>query len=130
MKEGVKKNHSKLDKILDGVEKLGNRVPHPAIIFLMLIVFVAVLSQIFQMMGQNATYEVFNSDSGQLESTTVHVKSLFSGEGYSLYLNFNGFKSNEFSSTWCDFSGNGRRRFCGRSRVNWCDDPQISESCS
>ncbi|RSL35489.1 AbgT family transporter [Enterococcus durans] len=81
MKEGVKKNHSKLDKILDGVEKLGNRVPHPAIIFLMLIVFVAVLSQIFQMMGQNATYEVFNSDSGQLESTTVHVKSLFSGEG-------------------------------------------------
>ncbi len=43
--------------------------------------FVAVLSQIFQMMGQNATYEVFNSDSGQLESTTVHVKSLFSGEG-------------------------------------------------
>lgn len=81
MKEGVKKNDSKLDKILDGVEKLGNRVPHPAIIFLMLIVFVAVLSQIFQMMGQNATYEVFNSDSGQLESTTVHVKSLFSGEG-------------------------------------------------
>ena len=52
MKEGVKKNHSKLDKILDGVEKLGNRVPHPAIIFLMLIVFVAVLSQIFQMMGR------------------------------------------------------------------------------
>jgi aminobenzoyl-glutamate transport protein len=81
MKEGVKKNHSKIDKLLDGVERLGNRVPHPAIIFLLLIVFVMVLSQIFQMMGQNATYEIYNAELDKMEFTTVHVKSLLSGEG-------------------------------------------------
>lgn len=81
MKEGVKKNHSRLDKLLDGVERLGNRVPHPAIIFLLLIVFVMILSQVFQMMGQGATYEIFKAELNQMEPTTVHVKSLLSGEG-------------------------------------------------
>lgn len=28
-----KEKHSRLDKVLDTVEKLGNKVPHPAIIF-------------------------------------------------------------------------------------------------
>lgn len=81
MKEGVKKKHSKLDKLLDGVEKLGNRVPHPAIIFLLLIVVVMIISQIVQMTGQSATYDVFNAELDQMEPTTVYVKSLLSGEG-------------------------------------------------
>ena len=42
-----KEKHSRLDKVLDTVEKLGNKVPHPAIIFLILIVIVGVLSHIF-----------------------------------------------------------------------------------
>ena len=45
--ECQKKNILRLDKVLDTVEKLGNKVPHPAIIFLILIVIVGVLSHIF-----------------------------------------------------------------------------------
>jgi p-aminobenzoyl-glutamate transporter AbgT len=32
------------DRMLDGIEKAGNKVPHPVIMFLYLIAFIAVLS--------------------------------------------------------------------------------------
>ncbi len=76
-----KEKHSRLDKVLDTVEKLGNKVPHPAIIFLILIVIVGVLSHIFYLMGQHVTFDAINAETGALELTTTHVKSLLSGEG-------------------------------------------------
>lgn len=76
-----KEKHSRLDKVLDTVEKLGNKVPHPAIIFLILIVIVGVLSHIFYLMGQYVTFDAINAETGALELTTTHVKSLLSGEG-------------------------------------------------
>jgi aminobenzoyl-glutamate transport protein len=47
-----------MQKILDVVEKVGNKVPHPAIIFLTLIGIVVVLSAIFGMLGTKVTYQV------------------------------------------------------------------------
>ena len=35
---------SRTERMLDGVEKVGNKVPHPVIMFLYLIAFIAVLS--------------------------------------------------------------------------------------
>lgn len=44
-------------RLLDGIEKAGNKVPHPAVIFLLLIGLVIVLSVIFAWAGVHVTYE-------------------------------------------------------------------------
>jgi aminobenzoyl-glutamate transport protein len=47
-----------MQKILDVVEKVGNKVPHPVIIFLALIVIVLVLSAVLATAGTSVTMEV------------------------------------------------------------------------
>lgn len=47
-----------LARILDGVERAGNRMPNPAILFLALCGIVIVLSQVLYWFGVGATYEV------------------------------------------------------------------------
>ena len=44
-------------RLLDGVEKVGNKVPHPAVIFLLLIVLVIALSVVLSWAGVHASYE-------------------------------------------------------------------------
>ena len=44
-------------RLLDGVEKAGNKVPHPAVIFLLLIVLVVVLSVVLSWTGLHVSYE-------------------------------------------------------------------------
>ena len=70
-----------LDKILNTVERIGNKVPHPSIIFLLLIGFVIILSQIVAMFGASATYDVINSETLATEETPLTVVSLLSGAG-------------------------------------------------
>jgi len=72
---------TRLEKILDGVERVGNKVPHPAVIFVWLILAIIVLSHIFYMLGASATYESINPDTHQPEQVTTAVKSLLTGEG-------------------------------------------------
>ena len=45
-------------KMLDGIERVGNKVPHPAIIFAGLCVFVIVLSAILNLLDVSITYDV------------------------------------------------------------------------
>ncbi len=47
-----------MQKFLDVVEKVGNKVPHPAIIFLMLLAGVVVLSHVVHMTGLSVSYEI------------------------------------------------------------------------
>lgn len=47
-----------LQKVLDGIERVGNKVPHPAIIFLGLCVLVIVLSAILSAFDVSVTYDV------------------------------------------------------------------------
>lgn len=47
-----------MQRILDVVEKVGNMVPHPVLIFLALIAIVIVLSQVLHMAGASVTQEV------------------------------------------------------------------------
>jgi aminobenzoyl-glutamate transport protein len=70
-----------LEKILGTVERVGNKVPHPAVIFVWLILAVIVLSHILYLMGFSATYESINPDTHQPEQVTTAVKSLLTGEG-------------------------------------------------
>ncbi|MEV6284014.1 AbgT family transporter [Kribbella sp. NPDC051770] len=47
-----------MQRVLDGIERVGNKVPHPALIFLGLIVIVIVTSQILSWAGTSVTTEV------------------------------------------------------------------------
>jgi p-aminobenzoyl-glutamate transporter AbgT len=50
-----------LSGFLGTIERVGNAVPHPAIIFLILIAIVIVLSAIFGMLGTSVTYEGYDA---------------------------------------------------------------------
>ncbi|MCB0168716.1 MAG: AbgT family transporter, partial [Anaerolineae bacterium] len=45
-------------KLLDGIEKIGNKVPHPVLMFLYLIIIVMVLSHILYLFGVSVTEEI------------------------------------------------------------------------
>src|SRR5262249_44783051 len=55
---GIKPKRSFMDSLLDGVELLGNKTPHPVLMFVYLIVFVIVLSSILALFGVSVTEEV------------------------------------------------------------------------
>ncbi len=54
-----------MQKILDVVERVGNKVPHPVVIFLILIAIVIVLSHVFYLLGVAITYQVINPGNPQ-----------------------------------------------------------------
>ena len=94
MSEKVKK---KKLTILDRIEKIGNALPHPATIFLILSVIIVVLSAILSAKGVSVTYEGINrANNNAVEMMTVTVNSLLSKEGVqylfnSAVTNFTGF---------------------------------------
>src|SRR4051794_39829415 len=47
-----------MERMLDGIERLGNRMPDPALLFVWLCVGVIVLSQALSWLNISATYEV------------------------------------------------------------------------
>jgi aminobenzoyl-glutamate transport protein len=48
----------RLQRLLDGIERVGNKVPHPAIIFLGLVLLVIVLSAVLAAFDVSVTYDV------------------------------------------------------------------------
>jgi aminobenzoyl-glutamate transport protein len=78
------------------VERVGNMVPHPAIIFFILIGIVIILSAIFGLMGTTVTYEGYDQALGDIVEQTSSVRSLLSPDGIRFMLtspvaNFLGF---------------------------------------
>jgi aminobenzoyl-glutamate transport protein len=100
--------HTFLERMLDGIERLGNKMPDPAILFLVLCGIVIVLSQILFWFGVKATFEVVKpppaaaeetyyggsveptyvgptepepASSYKVETETAKVKGLLTGEG-------------------------------------------------
>ena len=78
---GAQPKGSALDSFLTTIERVGNKVPHPAIIFVGLAITVVVLSAIFEMMGTSVTYESINAESRQLEEVTTSAQSLLTTDG-------------------------------------------------
>jgi aminobenzoyl-glutamate transport protein len=70
-----------LQKLLDGVERVGNKVPHPAVIFFILSGLVILLSHLFHWLGTTVTYEVVNPQTHKVEQATASVNSLLNGDG-------------------------------------------------
>jgi aminobenzoyl-glutamate transport protein len=100
--------HSFLERLLDKVERVGNKMPHPAILFVVLCGVVIVASQVLYWFGVKATFEVvtpppvpteqiyyggsaYPTDVGPTEpepakaytvkTETAKVKGLLTGEG-------------------------------------------------
>lgn len=66
---------------LGTIERVGNMVPHPAIIFFILIGIVILLSVIFAALGTSVTYEGYDAALGDIVEQTTAVRSLLSGDG-------------------------------------------------
>lgn len=80
-REAPVKKKSFSAKFLDGVERAGNKVPHPAVIFVALIGLVIVLSHVFYMLGASVTYETINPETHAVEEVTTSAQSLLTGAG-------------------------------------------------
>jgi aminobenzoyl-glutamate transport protein len=70
-----------MQKLLDAVEKVGNKVPHPAIIFLSLIIVTILLSHVLHLMGTSVTYEQLNPATDTTETVTATARSLLTTDG-------------------------------------------------
>jgi aminobenzoyl-glutamate transport protein len=72
---------TRMERILDAIERVGNKVPHPAVLFVWLIIAVIVLSHICYMVGFSATYESINPTTHQTEEITTTAQSLLTRSG-------------------------------------------------
>jgi aminobenzoyl-glutamate transport protein len=70
-----------LERLLDVVERVGNKVPHPVVIFVLLIGLVILLSHVLYLLGASATYQAINPNTDALEETTSSVRSLLTRDG-------------------------------------------------
>ncbi len=68
-------------RALDVVEAVGNKVPHPVIIFLILIASVLVLSHILFLAGASVSYQVIDLDTHEPVEMTTAARSLLSASG-------------------------------------------------
>jgi aminobenzoyl-glutamate transport protein len=88
---------SRMERMLDVVERVGNRVPHPVVIFVMLIGFIILLSHIVYLFGASATFETIDPETGSLVDVTVNAQSLLTADG--LRFMFTGVVDNFMSFT-------------------------------
>jgi len=61
---------------LDVIERVGNKVPHPAVLFLLLCLGMILLSQVFYWLGASATYEIVKPAPAQVEQYDVAGSTL------------------------------------------------------
>src|SRR5262245_31589826 len=70
-----------MQRMLDMVERVGNKVPHPAVLFFGLIVLVILLSEVMSRFDISASYERINPETHKMEYATTSIRSLLSAEG-------------------------------------------------
>lgn len=70
-----------MQKILDAVERVGNRVPHPVMIFVYLIGFVILLSAVLQLIGAHVTYQAYDPATSEIRTMRTEARSLLTVEG-------------------------------------------------
>ncbi|MEG0306778.1 MAG: AbgT family transporter [Clostridium sp.] len=66
---------------LGSVEKIGNALPHPAIIFVILAAIIAVLSHVLASMDVSVTYTGLDGATNEIKEITANVVSLLNPEG-------------------------------------------------
>ena len=74
-------NKRKSAGILGAIEKVGNVLPHPTTLFIILCGLIMCISHIAYKLGVGVTYESIDIASGELKEATVNVVSLLTPEG-------------------------------------------------
>jgi aminobenzoyl-glutamate transport protein len=87
----------RMERMLDTIERVGNKVPHPAIIFVLLIALIMILSHVFYLFGASVTYETIDPETDALTEVTVNAQSLLTPDG--LRFMFEGVVANFMSFT-------------------------------
>ena len=67
--------------ILSAIERVGNKLPHPATIFVILCAIIVVVSAIMAKMGVSVTYTGLDRSTMEIKEMTASVVSLFTPEG-------------------------------------------------
>lgn len=85
-----------MEKVLNAVERIGNRLPHPLALFAYLTLALIVISAICSWAGVSVTGEMIDPATGELTEQTVTAVNLLSRDGLvtmltSLVSNFTGF---------------------------------------
>ena len=83
MSETSQKNSKKkgfLERTLNHVERVGNALPDPATLFIILTLITIVASAISTSMGASVTFEAFDAATGQMTERTVSVVNLLSAD--------------------------------------------------
>ncbi len=75
-----KEKASGFDKFIGGVERVGNKLPSPFMLFVYLTLFIMVLSFVLSKAGVSVDYLAAGKDGGELQETTVEVINLLSKE--------------------------------------------------
>ena len=68
-------------KALDFIETVGNKLPNPVVLFVIMSGMIIVLSHIFYLMGTSVTYYGINMATMQVDELTVGAVSLLSAQG-------------------------------------------------
>jgi aminobenzoyl-glutamate transport protein len=74
-------NDGMMKRVLDLVERTGNKVPHPAMIFLSLMVVVIVLSHVLYAAGASVTQQVIDPATDTVQEVSIAARSLLTTEG-------------------------------------------------
>ena len=81
MSQPIGASKGAMERILDAVERIGNKVPHPAVIFLALVALVILLSHLFYLLGTSVTYQTIDLATDAVVQNTVGVQSLLTADG-------------------------------------------------
>ncbi len=68
-------------RVLDWVERAGNKVPHPAVLFFSLMVLVVLLSHLLYWLDVSVSYQRINPLTHETETVTTSIKSLLTADG-------------------------------------------------
>jgi len=74
--KGQKSSRTRFEKLIFRVEQVGNLLPHPFFLFILLIVLIFVLSYVLNRAGVSVTHFGLSPSSGQSEPSTVSVVNL------------------------------------------------------
>jgi aminobenzoyl-glutamate transport protein len=72
---------SRFERFLYLVERMGNKVPHPVILFLSLMLLVIVLSYVLQLAGLTIDHQRIDPVTHKVEYVSTSIRSLLSAEG-------------------------------------------------
>jgi hypothetical protein len=62
--------------VLDTIERIGNSVPHPVVIFLLLIAIAVIASHLLYLLDASVSYQVINPATHGAETVTTRANSL------------------------------------------------------